>query len=101
MTNLIVAETVDAEFEEVIKSNYEPDSVTWLCDRMKSHPLEFEQTCYVLVWKPTKLEIWTCNGFWFYNFYNGGPEFTFIDKCKFHRAYRRWLPRAVRAAGYV
>jgi len=52
-------------------------------------PEDWRQTRYTFNHR-SGVELWTSNGFWFFQPYTGG-SFGFIEKWKTWRAYRWWL----------
>lgn len=65
-------------FYEILRKSLLEDSSNW------------EQQQYYLIHK-SGLQIWTSNGFWWFDTYPNSNAFTFIDKLKFISLKRKWV----------
>lgn len=58
---------------------------------LRSSPEDWVMSNYTIEHRPSRIEIWVGNGFWFYGGYRPRQiSFSLLDKFRFGRAYRRW-----------
>lgn len=65
-----------------------------ICKSLTERPEEWRPTLYCIMHLPSRTEIWTGNGLFSYGIYSPLPEyFSFLEKLKFHVAYRKYRKR--------
>lgn len=68
--------------------------VNEIIESLDTHPDEWAQGRHTILHRPTGIEVWTSNGFWFLSVHR--PQeipFSYLEKHRMSRAIRRWRGR--------